>query len=218
VIEWRLTIGDDDDGETLVAGLGGNLFTNGRAIDVGEDDVENDGIELVAVENRQRLDTVPCLTRGKPVKCQCDCQQPPQIVVVLDEKDGSGNWHRPRLLEPTWFLLRRKRGLGGGVGDLISGRLARLVASAELIDILAGSSDLLGQVPEPRIDFVFQRHQKRASRLQRIHLRRVVARYARFTPSLKNYLFLPYTAISAPASPATARQSCGPEALIARRP
>lgn len=36
-----------------------------------------------------------------------------------------------------------------------------MVAASELIDILSEGSDLFGEVPEPRIDFVFQGHQNR---------------------------------------------------------
>jgi hypothetical protein len=36
-----------------------------------------------------------------------------------------------------------------------------MVAASELIDILSEGSDLLGEVPEPRIDFVFQGHESR---------------------------------------------------------
>ena len=48
----------------------------------------------------------------------------------------------------------------GGAVQLISPRRRRgVVAPADLIDILSEGSDLLGEVPEPRIDFVFQGHQ-----------------------------------------------------------
>ena len=74
----------------------GNLLTNRSAIDVRENEVEDDRIEGVAIENRQRLDAVSCFHGVIPVQRQRDGKQPPEIVVDFDEEDGaSGFRHLP---------------------------------------------------------------------------------------------------------------------------
>jgi hypothetical protein len=105
VVEGRVAVGEDDDRQTLVAGVSGNLLANRRAVDIGQDNVQDNGIERVAVENRQRLDAVPCFTRCETVERQGNRQQPPEVVIVFDEEDRLGGWHRARLLAATtWFL------------------------------------------------------------------------------------------------------------------
>jgi hypothetical protein len=54
----------------------------------------------------------------------------------------------------------------------------RQVALTQLIDIPSECPELLGQVPEPRIDFVFQGHQKRDSVINEYTFRRVDSNYA----------------------------------------
>ena len=152
------------------AGARGNLLTDRGAIDVREDEVEDDGVEGAALENRQRLDAVPCFTGRIPVKGQRNGKQPPEIVVDFDEEDGA--WGAGTVPATCADVFR-------GLGARARGRRgtshrpstpAGMVAPAELVDILPEGSDLLGEVPQPRIDFVFQSHQKRRTRLQPIHI------------------------------------------------
>lgn len=59
-----------------------------------------------------------------------------------------------------------------------------MVAPPELIDISPEGSYLLGEVPEPRIDFVFQGHQNRGFVFIAYTLRRDERPAALFMPSL----------------------------------
>ena len=59
-----------------------------------------------------------------------------------------------------------------------------MVALAELIDILPEGSDLLGEVPQPRIDFVFQGHQNPGFVFNPYTFRRDESPSALFMPSL----------------------------------
>ena len=75
--------------------------------------------------------------------------------------------------------------LRGGAAQLISPRRRRgVVTPADLIDILSEGSDLLGEVPEPRIDFVFQGHQNRGFVFIAYTFRRDESPGALFMPSL----------------------------------
>lgn len=98
VAERFTTVGDDDDGK-IAAGVGGNLLANRGAVDVREDEVEDDRVEGAAFENRQCLDAVSCFTGRISVQGQCNGKQPPEIVVGFDEEDGAwGIRHRPGYL------------------------------------------------------------------------------------------------------------------------
>jgi len=59
-----------------------------------------------------------------------------------------------------------------------------VVAPADLIGILSEGSDLLGEVPEPRIDFVFQGHQNSGFVFIAYTFRRDESPSALFMPSL----------------------------------
>ncbi len=89
-------VGEDDDRKAPAAGLCGYLLANRGAVDVREQYVEDDGIESAAFEDGQCLDAVSCFTGVIPVQCQRDSEEPAEVVVDLDEKDGaSGLRHRP---------------------------------------------------------------------------------------------------------------------------
>jgi hypothetical protein len=62
-----------------------------------------------------------------------------------------------------------------------------MVAPPELIDISPEGSYLLGEVPEPRIDFVFQGHQNRRFVFNTYTFRRDEGLRASFMPSLNKY-------------------------------
>jgi len=98
VVEWFPTVREDDDWKPGAC-VRGNFLTNRGAIDVREDEVEDDRVEGVSFQNRQRLDAVSCFTGRIPVQGQCNGKQPPEIVVGFDEEDGAwGIRHRPGYL------------------------------------------------------------------------------------------------------------------------
>ena len=177
VVEGRVAVGEDDDGELPVARVRRDLLANRPAVDVRQHHGQDDGIELVAVENRQCLYTVSGLARSEAVERQGDRQQSPEIVVVFDEKDGSGGWHRAWLLSAV-LLLRRGRRFSRSARHFVGGGARRVVAPAELIDTSPERPNLFGEMPQARIDFVFQRHQKRDFVFNEYISRRITRDYA----------------------------------------
>lgn len=126
MVERSRIFGDDDNRKVRISRLRGDLLTNGRAIDVRQQDVEDDAVERVTFEHRQRLHPISRVACREPVKSQCESQQRPQIVIAFDDEDaawfshGRAGMTRESGCCYSWGPGFRPRGSGEGARDTSS--------------------------------------------------------------------------------------------------